>query len=87
MPLLSVGTTVSRATNIPSAKGRREVIILNAGSSDEILRADTDPEKLSGSANVAYNRGMIKFSGPQASGEIWLISNTAATAVNYTEVF
>jgi len=87
MPVLSVGTSVSRATNVPSRKGRKEVIILNAGSSDEILRADTDPEKVATSATVAYNRGMIKYRGPQAEGEIWLISNTAATTVNYTEVF
>jgi len=87
MPALSVGTSMTRATNIPSAKGRREVIILNAGSSDEILRADTDFAKLATSATVAYNRGMIKYRGPQAEQEIGLISNTATTPVYYTEVF
>ena len=77
---------MTRATNVPGRGGRLKVIIINTGSSDEVLRASVDPDELANSAVIAYNRGKITYTGEHAQREIFLISDTASTPVYYTEV-
>lgn len=83
MPQLSVGTT---ATSIPASQGRTKLFITNEGSADEVVRADEDREEVSASAHIAYNRESVKFSGPIAARRIWVISDTAATTVSYSQI-
>ena len=84
MPAVTAG--VAAIELAPANSERVVLVVYNAGSADEIVRVDLDREAVATSANVIHNRETFIFRGPIAKRRIWVISDTATTTVNYTEI-
>lgn len=85
MVLLSIGTTATKV--VDPNPNRKEVHITNQDTADEVVRASISSADVAVSAHVAYNRETIVIRGPMAQLAIWVISDTATTAVTVSEVF
>jgi len=83
--LYSLGTTATLALH-PNPR-RKVAVITNQDTGDEAVRAHNAKEDLANQAIIAYNRESIKFTGKAAQDAIWMISDTAATAVTVSELF
>ncbi len=83
MPAFTAGLTVLEL--VPANADRVEVIVHNS-QSGTVVRVDKDRELAAASANIMYYQDSIIFRGPIARQRLWVISDTATTTVNYTEV-
>lgn len=66
---------------------RKQVIVLNQDTGDEVLRVSESQSDVADSAITAYNRGHAIIEGEMAKGALWVISDTATTAGTVTQVY
>ena len=83
MPLVTVGTTV---TELVAASAERIQVTAHNATSGAVVRADEDRELVATSGNIIYYQDTLIFRGPIARKRLWVVSDTAATSVYYTEV-
>ena len=83
VPLVTVGTTV---TELVAASAERIQVTAHNATSGAVVRADEDRELVATSGNIIYYQDTLIFRGPIARKRLWVVSDTAATSVYYTEV-
>ena len=84
MPQVSAGLTP--VVIFYGHEKRKTAVVTNEGTADEIVRIHYDNGQLATSAITIYNRETYRISGKYAKSTWWILSDTAATPVTWSDL-